>query len=141
MKANKKFIEEKRAVSAVIGVILMVAITVAIAATVYVYVSGMIGASPETTPNVQLTQDKSAETLTVASAEPSDLEWGHLQRSFGSPYDTGTTTQYIQGWGTDTQPVHAGDILTFSVGASDLIFTIRHIATNTLVGSWTFPGT
>ncbi len=44
MKANKKFIEgEEEAVSAVIGVILMVAITVAIAATVYVYVSGMIG--------------------------------------------------------------------------------------------------
>ena len=43
MKANRKFIEENEAVSAVIGVILMVAITVAIAATVYVYVSGMIG--------------------------------------------------------------------------------------------------
>lgn len=46
MKANKKFKEaDERAVSAVIGVILMVAITVAIAATVYVYVSGMISNS------------------------------------------------------------------------------------------------
>lgn len=43
MKANRKFKEEDEAVSAVIGVILMVAITVAIAATVYVYVSGMLG--------------------------------------------------------------------------------------------------
>jgi flagellin-like protein len=43
MKANRKFIEDEEAVSAVIGVILMVAITVAIAATVYVYVSGMMG--------------------------------------------------------------------------------------------------
>jgi len=42
MKANRKFVEGEEAVSAVIGVILMVAITVAIAATVYVYVSGMI---------------------------------------------------------------------------------------------------
>ena len=33
----------KKGVSVVIGVILMVAITVAIASTVYVYVSGMIG--------------------------------------------------------------------------------------------------
>lgn len=40
MKANRKFKEEENAVSAVIGVILMVAITVAIAATVYVYVAG-----------------------------------------------------------------------------------------------------
>jgi flagellin-like protein len=136
MKANKKFINEERAVSAVIGVILMVAITVAIAATVYVYVSGMIGSSPETTPNVQLTQDKSAETLTVASADPSDLEWGHMTYTISSPY----TTSDMSGWGTDTQPVNAGDILQFSIGTSDLIFTIRHIATNTLVGSWTFPG-
>lgn len=44
MKANQRFIEaDERALSAVIGVILMVAITVAIAATVYVYVSGLIG--------------------------------------------------------------------------------------------------
>ncbi|MCX6667758.1 MAG: type IV pilin N-terminal domain-containing protein [Euryarchaeota archaeon] len=42
MKANRKFINGEEAVSAVIGVILMVAITVAIAATVYVYVSGML---------------------------------------------------------------------------------------------------
>lgn len=47
MKANRKFKEDEEAVSAVIGVILMVAITVAIAATVYVYVSGMM-ASPTT---------------------------------------------------------------------------------------------
>ena len=41
MKANRKFVEEKEAVSACIGVILMVAITVAIAATVFVYVSNL----------------------------------------------------------------------------------------------------
>ena len=53
MKANKKFVEEEEAVSAVIGVILMVAITVAIAATVYVYISGL-GGGGETTPSVTL---------------------------------------------------------------------------------------
>ena len=58
MKANRKFIEaDERAVSAVIGVILMVAITVAIAATVYVYVSGMIGGTKTQTPNVACTTD------------------------------------------------------------------------------------
>ena len=59
MKANRKFIEEEDAVSAVIGVILMVAITVAIAATVYVYVSGMLGTGPATTPTVTLQQSGS----------------------------------------------------------------------------------
>lgn len=42
MKSNRKFIETKAGVSAVIGVILMVAITVAIAGTVYIYISQMI---------------------------------------------------------------------------------------------------
>jgi hypothetical protein len=47
MKANRKFIEEQHAISAVIGVILMVAITVAIAAVTFVYFTGLMG-SPET---------------------------------------------------------------------------------------------
>ena len=47
MKANRKFKEEEEAISAVIGVILMVAITVAIAATTFIYFTGMMG-SPET---------------------------------------------------------------------------------------------
>ena len=55
MKANRKFVEEKEAVSAVIGVILMVAITVAIAATVYVYVSGMIGPESKKAENASVT--------------------------------------------------------------------------------------
>ncbi|MEM0466659.1 MAG: type IV pilin [Candidatus Thermoplasmatota archaeon] len=50
MKANRKFIDGEEAVSAVIGVILMVAITVAIAATVYVYVSGMMDVSGGSAP-------------------------------------------------------------------------------------------
>lgn len=56
MKANRKFKEEDNAVSAVIGVILMVAITVAIAATVYVYVSGMLGGGPTQSATVSLVQ-------------------------------------------------------------------------------------
>jgi len=52
MKANRKFIDGEEAVSAVIGVILMVAITVAIAATVYVYVSGLVSGPRETAPTV-----------------------------------------------------------------------------------------
>ena len=60
MKANRKFVEGEEAVSAVIGVILMVAITVAIAATVYVYVSGML--TPTTTGKVM----SAVQTGTVA---------------------------------------------------------------------------
>jgi len=55
MKANRKFKDSEEAVSAVIGVILMVAITVAIAATVYVYVSGMVGTGSQSTENAGIT--------------------------------------------------------------------------------------
>ncbi len=55
MKANRKFIKgEEEAVSSVIGVILMVAITVAIAATVYVYVSGMTGETTTKTSKLSM---------------------------------------------------------------------------------------
>ncbi len=124
MKANRKYREGEEAVSAVIGVILMVAITVAIAATVYVYVSGMIGTSPQSTPNVQFVKDDIADTLTVASADPGDLDWEDLEI-------TGTCTSDGLFGGTD---VDAGNQIT---GCSGTI-TIRHIDTNTLLGTWTF---
>ena len=54
MKANRKFVESEDAVSAVIGVILMVAITVAIAATVYVYVSGLATAPSSEAENASV---------------------------------------------------------------------------------------
>ena len=78
MKANKKFVEAEEAVSAVIGVILMVAITVAIAATVYVYVSGIIGPGTASTPSVSITANPSGTgcTITVASPTANDIEWG-----------------------------------------------------------------
>ena len=72
MKANRKFVEGKEAVSAVIGVILMVAITVAIAATVYVYVSGMLTGPGESAPNLAWTVDDAANTITLTSGSSSD---------------------------------------------------------------------
>ena len=126
MKANRKFIEGEEAVSAVIGVILMVAITVAIAATVYVYVSGMIGSSPTSTPSVQFVKDDVADKLTVASADPGDLAWSdfnYTQTEDGPlTLNAGSTT------------VTAGDWFSNCNGT----VTIRYIPTNTLLGTWDF---
>jgi len=78
MKANRKFINaDERAVSAVIGVILMVAITVAIAATVYVYVSGMIGGTKKMAPTVQFTKDETTDRITIATTD-SGVPWTSL---------------------------------------------------------------
>ena len=150
MKANRKFkLDEDEAVSAVIGVILMVAITVAIAATVYVYVSGMIGTSPQSTPNLQLVKDDVNDKLTVASADPGDLEWEDFAINYNAgsenitlywTYDGGGSTNLVTGnWTTyieDTGTlVQAGDY--FELDESGTV-SIRHIGTNTLIGTWEF---
>jgi FlaG/FlaF family flagellin (archaellin) len=79
MKANRKFREGQEAVSAVIGVILMVAITVAIAATVYVYVSGMIGTGTQSTPSISMTASPVAGagvcSVTIATASSPNIQW------------------------------------------------------------------
>ena len=72
MKANRKFVEGEEAVSAVIGVILMVAITVAIAATVYYYVTTILPEGGQTTPNIIISQSDEDDYLKVISAD-SDL--------------------------------------------------------------------
>ena len=135
MKANRKFIKGEEAVSAVIGVILMVAITVAIAATVYVYVSGMIGSAPTTTPSIQFTKDNAAKTLTVAQADPSNLNWG----DFRIINETGTYWVDAPFTSTlDNSSVGAGDELDFSGHTGAQTIRIRYEPTNTLVGTWDF---
>ncbi len=129
MKANRKFKDGEGAVSAVIGVILMVAITVAIAATVYVYVSGMMGGESEVTPVITFskTDQATTNTLTIISADPGDLDWGDLVLKVG-----GTTTAHGQ-----TGNVEAGDVIT-KAATGDYTVTIAHTPSNTLVGEWDF---
>ena len=54
MKANKKFKDDTEAVSAVIAVILMVAITVAIGAVAFIYFTGMLGGPAEEKENAAI---------------------------------------------------------------------------------------
>jgi len=60
--------EGEEAISAVIGVILMVAITVAIAATVYVYISGSIGVQ-QTVPTFQMMAIENVDRLSVLNTD------------------------------------------------------------------------
>ena len=143
MKANRKFKnKDDDAVSAVIGVILMVAITVAIAATVYVYVSGMIGSSPQSTPSMQLVKDDVNDKLTVASADPGDLLWNQFNITYNRDYSnltiSGTSWPGAQtdGGVDSTDSVVAGDYIEVDSGSCSI--SIRHIATNTLIGTWDF---
>ena len=84
MKANRKFIEKEAGVSAVIGVILMVAITVAIAATVFVYVNQMATptAAGKTMGAIYESKNNTALTVTykVTSAD-AGMKWGDVDAS------------------------------------------------------------
>ena len=144
MKANRKFIEaDERAVSAVIGVILMVAITVAIAATVYVYVSGMIGGTKTQTPNVACTTDATANKITVATAD-ADISWDDITVTTDV---SGTWLHLYHGGGvtmanitSGTMPVvdvTAGDFIELDNAVGNVRVTLRYEPTNSLLGTWT----
>jgi len=87
MKANKKFVEEDEAVSAVIGVILMVAITVAIAATLYVYVTGVPMAPKNRKENASVAAEGTGTQIKLVLAKG------------GNEYDEG----YTISTGTDNE--------------------------------------
>jgi flagellin-like protein len=131
MKANKKFVDGEEAVSAVIGVILMVAITVAIAATVYVYVSGMIGGTSEQTPTLACSTDHTNNKLVVTSAT-TDIAWANINITITND----TSTYYT----TKTGTVTAGDEIDLSTwiiseGESATV-VFRYNPTNSLIGDW-----
>jgi len=143
MKANRKFREaDERAVSAVIGVILMVAITVAIAATVYVYVSGMIGGTKNQTPNVACTVDSQTNKIMVATAD-NNILWKNVVvinnpgQAYQIWYGGGVTSNNVTAMPA-TQTVMAGDYIYYPGTSSiNTVVTLRYIPTNSLLGTWT----
>ena len=158
MKANRKFIEaDERAVSAVIGVILMVAITVAIAATVYVYVSGMVGGTKKMAPSIMFSKDEAADRIIVATTD-SGVPWSSLQlRSSAHAWflvnaevavATGTelvkdtlkaipATSPVNIAGSDFIDLEA-DQTDFPTGTTDVTITIVHADTSSILQTVTF---
>jgi len=155
MKANRKFIEgEDEGVSAVIGVILMVAITVAIAATVYVYVSGMIGGTPDKTPEIQFIKDETNDRLTVAKTD-GEIQWYDLSiRCTAAGYceinadadnadlnlDANTLTAIGAAALATDADIDASDFIDIECDSlsTDVTITIVHSDTNTVLGDYTF---
>ncbi len=141
MKANRKFISnDDEAVSAVIGVILMVAITVAIAATVYVYVSGMIGGTQKQTPTLSCMVDATADKVIIVSSDVA-TNWTDITIT----NDSGVTCQWAiwhegSNATTNTMPaglVTAGDYIKIWGVSGNVKITFRYEPTNSLMGSWT----
>ena len=149
MRANKKSRDtDERAVSAVIGVILMVAITVAIAATVYVYVSGMLGGTKDQTANIACITDSATNRITITSAganlkwkdivvipDNATVNWRVYDPSH-NPLDASKSTSGA------TANIAAGDYIELDFTAhpgmsGNVKVSLRFTPTNTLLGSWT----
>ncbi|MDD5502069.1 MAG: type IV pilin [Candidatus Thermoplasmatota archaeon] len=125
-----KFMKSKEAVSPVIAVILMVAITVVLAATVYVWVSGFSGQGKQAA-NMSCSRISSTAggNFTVVSAD-SGLNWNGFVITFtGAAAGTAPT-------GT----IDAGDMIPYTAASGTACtITIKQTSTNTLVyqNSWT----
>ena len=123
MKANRKFKDEEEAVSAVIGVILMVAITVAIAATVYVYVSGMMGGGVQSTPSISMTAEPAADDtsvlVTIGTVTDTGIAWTDVSGTLAN-VTSGTEMTIADLTWRPTGTISGGDIIQLS-NAVDLV--------------------
>ena len=152
-KANQKFVQADEAVSPVIGVILMVAITVVLAAVVFVLVSNLSKGTGDTTPAVSFQQNDGTDRLEVTSAA-SNADWNRLAIGPGAvtlkfnlnadaTNGAGTvrsTTANVEITGT-ADPMSAGEYLDFcGVGGAltDVSFTLIDTAANAKVGDFNF---
>jgi len=117
------------AVSAVIGIILAVAIVVSLAATVYFYMSNMMDEAPKKTPQISFFADESIKTLTVLSVNQ-EIKWQDINMTATD----NTNTMFAHG---QTGNVETGDTIYFKNNGiidGDIIIKFRYIPTNTLIG-------
>lgn len=150
MKANRKFMKDAdEAVSPVIAVILMVAITVVLAATVYVWVSGFGSQSGQPAKTMSLSSagalsGTNNKTYAVASAT-SGMKWTDVTFTLDGAtlaYDTALTTgEYcVATTGTacdasaPTSVIQAGQQLTiFNTGLSGKTLRILDSQANSVI--------
>ncbi len=160
MKANRKFVMADEAVSPVIAVILMVAITVVSAATVVVLVSDIGSETGESSPSFNLNADQSNARLKVESAVE-NADWNRLQFKSNLAIvfnkDKAATTSTTDGsvnviagdWteaASSADVMVVGEYIDFCGGTqgtpaaqADVIIEMRDGEANTAKGEWTFP--
>jgi len=120
----RKLIDEERAVSPVIGVILMVAITVILAAVIGTFVLGLGDQVGQTTPSAtfsfnseNLGDDIAAnDKVTITHESGDSIETGSLSVNIGSTaaYEQGSTSNGATGWSGDS--ISAGSQLVYDEG-------------------------
>lgn len=130
MKTNKKFVEKAEAVSTVIGVILMVAIVVAVATTVYIFASNM---TTKTESNPIVSFNVIDDKLVVSKATKDTL-WSDVNVTISD----GTNTGYYKGTGQVT----SGDKIFINTQCpactGKITVTVVYTPSNTLLGTYDF---
>ena len=138
-------------VSPIIAVILMVAITVVLAATIYVWVSGF-GAGGSKTPAMSVSADNVHDKFIITDVD-SGVNWTDMSIKVSTDagnaavtlddntlYNTSDSTNYTGYVGIDVkQDVHAGDEIevSWSSGANSVTIYLRYDPTDAILGSWT----
>ncbi|HUS99928.1 MAG TPA: type IV pilin [Candidatus Thermoplasmatota archaeon] len=129
----QKRILNQNAVSAVMGVIIMVAITVAMGSVSYMYFTGMIGESKTETPVISFTPSATEKALRVAVADI-DTYWENINITISNA----TSFTYI----TKTGIVNAGDTIYLQTDPIPVLrgtvtITFRYLLTNSFLASYT----
>lgn len=149
-KANQKFVQADEAVSPVIGVILMVAITVVLAAVVFVLVSNL-SKSGSKAPDVAFSTDETRDRVAIVTAA-TELIWadfqvkyttagtGDLTYAFNQESDNlgSTASSLSEDYAVvGTGSFDAGDFLDLCMqggnNVSPTTIQFRHIDSNTVV--------
>ena len=128
MKIHRIKKPKESAVSAVIGVIIMVAITIAMAAVAYAYFTGMVGGGDEEVPVINFIPSEAENTLMVSTAN-ANANWNDINITFSD----GTSYDYLEKSGTVT----AGNVIDLDTDQTligTVTVTFRHNPTNTMLG-------
>lgn len=126
----------------------MVAITVATAATMYVYINGLIGQTKDQTANIACIADSAKDRITITAAtenikwydvvivtDNTTVNW-RVYNFSSNPLDVAKSTN-----GT-TSDITSGDYIEFDFAAhpgmtGNVYVSMRFTPTNTLLGAWT----
>jgi archaeal type IV pilus assembly protein PilA len=153
MKANQAFKHNDEAVSPVIGVILMVAITVVLAAVVFVLVTRLANNQKEDAPDITFSKteapDGKGATFQVVAVGPDAGTWAGytllVNGATAGANDCVASTVASDADGTiwlspaPTDPIRAGqtidcDVLNAATDPADgVVIQLRHEASNTLI--------
>ncbi len=124
----------KNSVSAVIGVIIMVAITVAMAAAAYAYFTGLIGEQKKEAPSIEFTKLDTDKSIIIATADI-DAKWDDIYIIFTNET---TSASLIT---PKTGLISAGDridLITDQILKGKVTVTFTYIPTNSLYGTYIF---